>query len=235
VELLAILRVLWRRRVLVALGAVAAIAVGLMVAGGVVTRAGVAFTRVVLDTPDSQLIHPSPKGADTLEWRAALLANLLSSRPMKQEIARDLGIPADRLLVIEPLLSTPTVPTPLAAAALDAAKTTGDYVVTVRYEPGLPIISIETRAPDPDRATRLVEATVRALTSASKPAPISRQMQELVVASLGRPQSREVVSGGGPGLAVAISVALFAFWCVGLVLSAGMARAWGAAGRVQAA
>jgi hypothetical protein len=235
VEFVAILRVLWRRRVVVAVGVVAAIGVGVLVARGQTTHAGAASTRVVLDTPDSQLVNRAPKGADSLEWRAAMLANLIAREPVRRQIARDLRIAAGQLSVIEPALTTPTVPTPLASHALAAAETTGDYVLTVQYEPGLPIISMETRAPDAVRATRLVEAATRALTTAAKTPRDPRELQGFVVDSFGRPQSWETVSAPDRWLALGVSVVVFALWCAGLALLAGMARAWRAAGRVQAA
>jgi hypothetical protein len=232
VELVAILRVLWAHRILVALGAVVAIAAGLMVARGETTSVGVASTRIVLDTPDSQLLLPVTKGADSLGWRAALLANLTASQSVREDIADEVGIRPDRLVVIEPLLTTPTVRTALAPRALEAAEhTTADYVLTVRFDPELPIISVEALAPDRRAATRLAEAATGALTAAAKAPPDTRGKQGLVVNELGTPRTRAIVSGPGRAMPVAVTVVLFGFWCACVALGAGMARAWRAADR----
>ena len=44
---------------------------------------GVASARVLVDTPDSQVVDLNPKGADALSSRASLLANLMASSPVK--------------------------------------------------------------------------------------------------------------------------------------------------------
>jgi hypothetical protein len=94
---------------------------------------------------------------------------------------------------------------------------------------------METRAPDRARATRLVDAATRALTTAAKMPNDPRELQGFVVDSFGRPHSAEIVSAPDRWLALGVSVVVFALWCAGLALFAGMARAWRAAGRVQTA
>ena len=76
-ELLAIAHLLWERRILVALGAVVAVAAALLV-GRAMSGPGPGYgsgaVRVVLDTTDSQLVKAAPVGAATLPMRARLLA-----------------------------------------------------------------------------------------------------------------------------------------------------------------
>ena len=62
-ELVALLRILWRRRVYVALGLVLALAVGFAASRGETRQLGIASTRVVIDTVDSQLVDAEPVGA----------------------------------------------------------------------------------------------------------------------------------------------------------------------------
>ena len=87
-ELLGAVWILWERRVVVAIGVIVAVGAGLLAdrAGGANSGAaspGTGTVRVVLDTGDSQLVKAAPRGADTLEMRAALLANRLGTTPGK--------------------------------------------------------------------------------------------------------------------------------------------------------
>src|SRR3954469_5706243 len=170
-EVLGLLAVLWRRRLALAIGAVAALAAGFAIGTSPPTSYGVGWARVVLDTPESQEVDTKPTGADTLPWRTSLLVHLLSSDRQKRDLAGRLGIPASDLAVIDPELTVPeaTASLPTAAAkqaAIDPAK----YVLTVyRSTDLLPMISIEGAAPDAARARRLVGATVDMLKAEGHP------------------------------------------------------------------
>ena len=109
-ELVAILRLLSRRPILVAVGAVMAIAVGVLAAGGPTKKSGAASARVVVDTAKSQLIYQAPTGADTLPWRSVLLADLAGSRPLTDRIANEVGIRRKELVVVHPELAAPVTP-----------------------------------------------------------------------------------------------------------------------------
>ena len=76
-EAITILRELWRLRYLVFLGAILAVAIALMTAYRVSLappklesrqyHVGVASARMLIDTPDSQVVDLNPKGADAPE------------------------------------------------------------------------------------------------------------------------------------------------------------------------
>ena len=68
-EALPLVRRLWHRRLLLACGVLAAIAIAVVVGLRPAAKTGVAWTRVALDTPKSQLVDSSPSGADTMPWR----------------------------------------------------------------------------------------------------------------------------------------------------------------------
>src|SRR3712207_5798787 len=99
-EVLDVLRTLSQRRFLLVVGLLATIAVALLLSRGGTPPGAVAKTRVVLDTPDSQLVKVAPAGVDTLLWRAGLVANLVASEAMTEEITRLARIPADQLAVV---------------------------------------------------------------------------------------------------------------------------------------
>jgi hypothetical protein len=235
-ELVAFLQVLRRHRILVVLGALLAIGIALTMAMGKPSRFGVASARVVLDTKESQLLNADTPGADTLVFRAAMLADMVTGPPWTTGIARDMRIPADQLLVVAPHLTVPETATPLTDLASEAAAETPEpYVVSVRFEDALPIISIDSRAPDRAGAARLAQAAARALQAAAVAPPGAVDPHHLVAETIAPAKAKEVISGRRRTAAVAVSAVLFGLWCIGLGLGSGLMRAWRGTGRPRPA
>jgi hypothetical protein len=242
VELVVVLRALWRHRILVVLGIVAATAVGLMVASEKRSRSEIASARVVLDTPRSQLVNAEAKGSETLGWRASLLADLMSTQAVRTRIARDMQVPADSIVVVSPDLAVPAKPTPLSELGLDAAAVTPEpYVLTVSAAAGLstdvqlPIISIQARAPDRAGATRLANVASAILRTAPSPPENTPGVQKFVVERVGPVRARESLSPPRPLLALGAALVALGFWCCGVGLVSGLVGAWRASGRTQPA
>jgi hypothetical protein len=226
-EIVALLRVLWRLRIAVAVGMVVAIGAALVTWRGGVTTLGVATTRVVLDTPESQLVDPKPVGADTLAWRSALLAELMESDAGRPRIAAAMGQPADRIAIVAPYLSIPAKPSPLAESALAAAAATPEpYVVAVQAPGPLPIISIDATAPSGAEAKRLATAASDALKAAADVYHGNpEELQEFVVDSVGPVRAEEVHDGPRRVATVAVAFVVFALWCAGVLVWSGLMRA----------
>lgn len=226
-ELVAILRLLLRRPVLTAIGAVAAIAVGVLAAGGETEKTGTASARLVLDTAPSQLIHQAPTGSDTLLWRTVMLADLTASRPLMDRIAGEVGIRRNELAVVHPELAVPVIPATLPSrAATVAAVTPEEYVLTVRFDELLPIIALEANAPDRRAAVRLVEAAGDALKDIGTPERVTPQIQGLTVESVGPVRSRTIIDKPQPLLGIGFAIAVFAVWSAGVALSPRVRSAW---------
>lgn len=170
-ELLPIFRLIWRRRLLLGAGLVAAIAAMVVLGGKSATSSYVAWTQVTLDTPKSQLVAAAPSGGDTLAWRASLLSHLTATEASKQDLARRIGVRSDQVGVADPSLALPTVPTNTAVAASKAALgLTTPYVLTVQLpNNALPVIALQTAAPDRSGAQRLAQAAVAVLRSQASP------------------------------------------------------------------
>jgi len=232
VELIAILRLLSRRPALVAIGAVAAITVGLFALGGETKKTGTASARLALDTAKSQLIHQAPSGADTLTWRTMLLADLAGSRPLTERVANEVGIRSNELVVVQPELTEPVLPAALPTRAATAADVISEkYVLTVRFDELLPIIALEAVAPGRGAAVRLVEAAMSALKDTGTPEESTPQIQGMVVESVGPVRSKAIIDKPQPLLGVAIAITLFGVWSAGVALMPRLLRAWHAAGR----
>lgn len=227
-EILPIAKTLWRQRLLVALGL--ALAVGLALTLGVSTSSrGVAQSRLVLDTPTSQLIHTDPVGADSLPWRASLMAHLPRAEDMRRRIAAEAGVPPAQLAVIDPTFREPEVAASLPKGAAEAdAITAAPYLLTVEMtDEVLPIVTILAEAPDRRRAARLDLAAAEVLKSLAPPPDARRTgpraLQAFVVEDVGpvRSKTLETVSYVKP---VGAAVVVFGLWCVALVLAARLMR-----------
>ena len=224
-EVVNILRALWRRRALIAVGAILAIGVGALASQGSKEVVGLASTRVVIDTPRSQLVDPAPRGADTLSGRAALLADLASTERSTARIARAADVSPGELLVANPQLSVPTLPTPLPEKAAPAAASVREpHVVLLRWDEALPIVTIDTRAPDARRAESLSVAAVAELERLAQPAD-ARDTDGLAVETLAPVRAHEVVRGPRRAMALAAALIVLTLWCGALIVVPGIAGA----------
>jgi hypothetical protein len=167
VEVLPFLQALWRRRLLIGLGLLVAVALAAAVARPQRAASAEAWTRLSLDTPNSQLIASDPAGAGTLPWRASLLMHLTGADSARRQLAQRLGVRYDQVAVVDPALALPefaaSIPTNAAKAA---AVTAAPYVLTLTMPSEiLPIVSIRAAAPDRAGAVRLAQAAVALLQS----------------------------------------------------------------------
>jgi hypothetical protein len=224
-ELLPLARGLWRRRLLITAGAVVAIAIALGLGSPPPTTSAVAWTRVSLDTRTSQLVETTPRGADSLPWRASLMRHLMATDAMQRQLAQRLGVPPDQVQVVDPILAEPKVPASLPLRAAEAAGVSAaPYVLTVAMKnSSLPILSLEGAAPDPSRAKRLVEAAVQGL-EAQAPSdgkyssPIetvgSPWFEPFLVQDVTPVRAKTVVTHDPPIKSVGVPAFLFLAWCV---------------------
>lgn len=225
-ELLALARVLWSYRITVIAGALLAGVLGFFVMKGPVTHFSTASARIVLDTKDSQLVDVEPTGADTLGWRAALLADLLGDKEQKARVARTMGIREQDLFISAPYLSAPTVATPLPTHSLAAAHTAPEpYEIAVQGVPALPIVAIDARAPTTAAAAKLARAAATAIKeSATEHAGVDGTL-DYTVEDMGPVKAREVVNRPRRAVGLAATIVVFGSWCFLLVLIASARRA----------
>jgi hypothetical protein len=240
VEFVGILRALRRRRVLVVLGALVALAAGAFATHRVSlvppelqsreTDSGLASVRLLVDTPRSLVATARAIGDDTISTRAALLSSLVGSDEVRVEIAREAGLAGDELGVADSDFGAPHVATPLSRAALEVARPSEPNVVTMSVQdPQLPIISIQATASNPSTAARLVERVTVALESLVRPPePVARRA--VTIEQLGPARIGRVVMGPGRAKAVIAAVVIFGLWCAAVVVFDGAVRRRAAAG-----
>jgi hypothetical protein len=223
-----ILRNLWRLRAAVVVVFIVAVLVGTLVGfrisllpPSVQSRqyhVGVASARVLVDTPTSDLIDVAPKGSDTLAGRATLLANLMVDGVVEDEIAKRAGLHPDELIgVAGDAGSDPTAPKP---GPRDHVLTTGVALDTSGDQ--LPIITIDTQAPDVAGAERLANAAIAGLNTyldgqaAKQSVPEGRRLR---VTGLGAAQAGLGNRGPSRTMTVVLVLLLFGLGCA-LLLAA---------------
>jgi uncharacterized membrane protein len=245
-EAVTILRELWRRRVLVALVAFAAVLVGFVLAYRVgfppeprKYEVGLATARVLVDTPQSQVIKVDPKGSDTLGLRASVLANLMVEGEAKDAIARRAGLKPKKLKAVSASATTvdesSSEPQPVSTAFPDDPDVhmIRTRVITNPDGEQLPIIETDVQAPDAASATKLANATITGLTDyLDKRAAADQDVDErrrLRVSGLGSAQATVAARGPGRAVAVAAAIVIFLAGCVIILLVSALARSWRAA------
>jgi hypothetical protein len=242
-ELVTILQQLWRLRLVVAIAAVIAVVLGGLTAyrPGLPPKSrqysvGVASARALVDTPNSQVVDLGVKtdaNAGVLPARAVLLANLLVSSPLKDATAKRAKVPTDQLIAI--------ADTPSDGAPVDNQLTTGASlkptdpranVLTAHTDQSLPLITVNTQAPDPQTAARLADAALDVLESqlssllAGGNVPSDRQ---IVLKRLGTARAGVQQRGPSSVMAVAVMIILFLVQCGLLLAITAILRAWRAA------
>ncbi len=217
-ELIAVFRLLWQRRLLVVVGAVLAVGAALVLGPSPTPTRGFAATRVLLDTSRSQLAADAPFGADTLAWRATLAAQTLGTDANRRSIAGGAGIRLDQFDVTDIQLTTPTVPASLPKAATQAAYSSKKpYSIDVFTDDVIPMITISTTAPDRESAVKLAESTVAALKSYTEAPPNSERMA-LKVRTVSPVDSVTIPGGHGRKKMAAIAMILACMWIAGVAL-----------------
>jgi hypothetical protein len=244
-ELAAILRELWRWRILVAVGAAVALlaAVAVMYSitlspPGLHARSyelGTASTRALIDTPNSQVVDlgsgetntPANVDIGALGTRAKLLVNLMAGDALRNAIAERAGIRTRELIAFTP--SAASARAPRVAAPEPSAETTGLHMLVLEADGDLPIISVDARAPSAEQAQKLAAAAVPALRD--HVAQVAKEqgvpdVQQLVVQQLNPPRG-STISGGPKRLtALLVFVVVLGFACLAILVVSSVVRGW---------
>jgi hypothetical protein len=230
-DLVPILRELWRMRRLVALAGLVAIFAGLAITYQLPSLqsrqydVGVATARALLDTPSSAVADLGGEEGSTavgaLPSRAALLANLLTTAPLEDEIAKRAGISPDKLIANAPALAN--------AEREEPADDRTSFILAVQNEIDLPLLTVTTQAPDPELARKLANSAVEVLddhvssVAGADSVPATRR---LVVKPLG--PARAGISTRGPRrlYGIVVSILVFGLGCATILIVSNVARNW---------
>lgn len=233
-ELVSILRVLWRHVALVVFGLLIVVAVLVATHRLAINpphliahrkASGLATGKVLLASPEapSAGAERANDQGDSMGLRGALLADEMASDATRRDVARRAGIPASQLVVIGPVANPPWDPVPLAAAAAkSAAVSAAPYSISTTADGQVPIVTIQASAPSMPAAARLVVAF-----SASMGAQVTNHPSSDVpmsVVALGAPIAKPFLSPAHRGVTVAIAVATMILWLAAIVIVAPFGR-----------
>jgi hypothetical protein len=235
-----ILRQLWRHRVATALIAVVSVLAGVLVVYKVSPPAklesrkyevGVATARILVDTPESQVVDVSPKGSDTLGIRANLLANLMVDGVVKAAIAKRAGLNPNQFYGVAESATDPAAETPPKNPR--EAMVLRTKVLMTPDGDRMPIIEIETQAPDANGARTLADASISGLsdylnTKAAEDHVVDAR--RLRVSGLGVAQARMAPRGPRMVYGLAATIFLFLLGCTAMLGGSRLIHAFRAAG-----
>ena len=254
-----IMRELWRRRYAVGIGIAYALTLVILMSYRVSLglppkvesrqyAAGIAASDVLVDSPNSQIVDVGGGSTDVegatidlggLSTRARLLANLMSSSPLKDRIATAAGVKANKLIVIAPA-GADTAPTTTTTTSPSVKVKVGDRdanVLGLFVDETLPILTMRVQAPDPATAELLATSAVKELreylksVAAADNVPDARQ---LVIEPLGPATSATVTKGPRRLFAILAGLFVLVLWCAGTVLIPRFVRTWRDAERAEA-
>jgi hypothetical protein len=225
-EIVSILKVLERHRLLVALGAALTILIALSLAYKVSflppslaskqQTSGIATARVIIAARTQPAFDLESEITDTLGTRAALLADLLSADAVRARIARGAGLKPDEVAVLTPVWGPPTIDIALPLSATEAASLAYEpYVLTVTSEGNIPIIALRATGRDPLRAAKVANAGIAAIDDLI--AKRSPGRPNIVVERLGPATAWTVSTGPKKAIAIAAAMVVFAVWCSAIV------------------
>jgi hypothetical protein len=234
-QVVTILRHLWRLRLFVFVIGLLAIGVFYLVTfrlGTLESRkyeVGVATVRILVDTPNSQVVDIAPKGSDTLGVRAGLLASLMVEGVVKDSIADRVGVNPSEIWSIgeaapDPVTGPPSNPRGYALTTRVVANQAGAQ---------LPIIEIEAQGKDVQQAVRLAHAAVTGLTDFLDSKAASENIvagRRIRVSPLGSAQAQNVVRGPRLSLSLMATVMAFVFGCAGLLALSTLVSLWRSTG-----
>lgn len=195
----------------------------------------IADVRVLLDTPDSQIVAVSPKGSETLGARANLLANLMAEDEIRSAIASRARLQPKQIVSVAPGAIEPQTVT-TAAVNDPNAKVLTSTVITNDIGQQLPIIDVEAKAPDIATATRLADAAVAGLgdyldsKAAIESVPDARRLR---VTGLGAAQAHVEQRGRSYLIAIGTALLVFMLLCALLLAFGAVVRGWRAAAKEE--
>jgi hypothetical protein len=234
-EAVTILRELWRRRNLVVWVAVVSILAGLATAYTISVppksrsfEVGIATGRILVDTPDSQVVDVQPKRSSTLGIRAGVLANLMTEGDVKAAIAERAGLRPNQLKAGVEVDDVPPVAVTNAAGDRNAHLLTTSPATNPDGTP-LPMIDIQAQAPNPAAASRLAEASVTGLNDYLDTKAAGEDVSDakrLQVTGFGAPEVNAEMRGGRRMLAAAVAIVVFLLGCAAIAAAPRLTRVW---------
>jgi hypothetical protein len=213
------LKELWKRRLLVVLAVVVAVAAGVFALNRGDSPSGSearGSSEVLVDSAQSP-IAGSKRDVTGLIVRAGVFARLMAGGDIVREIASEAGVPADQIEVVGPQ------PFPEEVPGAEAPETR-PYQLAFTEVSELPIVAVSTKAPTVDEARALAAAAPEALRRLIQNVQHHQDTpdrERVELRELGPAQAAAVGSGSGAKIAALVIIVVLA---LGLLLILGIPR-----------
>jgi hypothetical protein len=193
-----------------------------------------ASTHAVVDTPRSTLLdlRQDTYELEGLTKRAVLLGNVIANGPVKESIARQVGIPVTVLRVDAPL----TAKQPRARVeagnekkASDILKSNNQYRLNIQANPTAPMLDIYAQTPTARSAEALANAAVKSLQDYLDDLARTQRTPEeaqIRLVQLGTARGTVINEGVHWQVAFLAFVLTFAFGCATLIFLSRVSRGW---------
>lgn len=240
-ELARILKTLWQRRRLVALGAVVAALASMLsvytvslVPPGLTPRTNVfatASTQLLVDAPNSAFADLENE-MTPLETRASVFARFLATPAAIELIAKDAGVPADEIEAAGPYdINLPVIDQEPTAGQRSSQIIGEGALYRLRFEnnPVLPIVSVFAQAPTEREALALADAVPRALATYIAAIQVKQQTprsRRVVIRPLGNAIGGVVNKNANIEIGLFVFFVVFGAWCMLLIPAQTIARGW---------
>lgn len=233
-EFAQVLLVLWKRRWWVALGSVIALLIALSTGYHLsffppkltpkALANGSADTQLLVDSPRSSLLNNSADPKPFVD-KAAVLAPLMTTEPVRAEIARIAGVPASQIYVSSPLNPDQTIFANEPSAAKRSQQILGQNLglrLTVQAETGEPTIEVNAQATTARDAVHLANAAASGFIAYLQQSEAAQQIprgDRTVLRQLGPAEGGTI--GGGANIALVAVAFLGALigWMVLVVIA----------------
>jgi hypothetical protein len=237
-ELIYILKALWRKRLWVGLGVILATLAAVSTQYQIgpssfppkskVVKVGAASTEILIDSPQSTLGN---FGVDIvpLTARGGIFERFLATEDATSEIARESGIPEREIAVVGPKLSVDGVPDHQSAER--AAKLGGPrkYLLEVQQGDELPVLTVFTQGPTKEGARRLANGAADALRTVVAELQEStgvRESRRLTIRQLGTARAGELVERPSKIMAFAAFIVVLGIFCLAILAWPSVRAAW---------
>jgi hypothetical protein len=228
-ELIAVLRILGRHRILVALGVALAILIAAaMLARAHTARVAEASQSLLMSTPDATVLDTTSKIAATLPDRATLLADLMMSEGARDRVARRARVSPSQLAIRGPAVGITQVATALPVAAEAASAPEAPYAVEVSTQDptvgsGVPLITVTVTGADSTTAEDIASATVAVMREIAQG---GTRASGILAYALGPPSVQTLAAGSKHKtvLSLVAGVGFLCLWCTGIVVAGGIRR-----------
>ena len=190
-----------------------------------------ATTHVVIDTPTSSVLdlRQNSYDFDAMTKRAVVVGNVMANGTVRESIARQAHVSADRLQITAPF----TREQPRAVATTnrkrpgDILESTDQYRVNIQANPTVPMLDVHAQAPNAKDAETLANAAVDGLRTYLADLAVTQQIpakDQLRLLQLGRASGTVINGGVGWQVPILVFILTFSLACATTVFVARVRR-----------